>query len=91
VFLYDPSYSIDLGLQKKFLKDALTVRVSVNDIFWQSYWTGYSRFNGLYALGEGRNDTRRVGINLNYSFGNQQVKARKRNTGIESEAKRVGG
>ncbi len=89
VFLYDPSFSIDLGLQKKFLKEALTVRLSVNDIFWQSYWSGYSRFNGLYSLGEGRNDTRRVGINLNYNFGNQQVKTRKRETGIDAEAKRV--
>jgi iron complex outermembrane recepter protein len=91
VFLYDPSYSIDLGLQKKFFREALTVRLSASDIFWQSYWSGYSRFNGLYSIGEGRNDTRRVGINLNYNFGNQQVKTRKRDTGLESEAKRVGG
>jgi iron complex outermembrane recepter protein len=90
VFLFDPSWSLDLGLQKKFLKEALTVRLSASDLFYQSYWSGISTFNGLKSIGSGRNDNRRVGINLNYVFGNQNVKSANRKTGIEAEAGRVG-
>jgi iron complex outermembrane recepter protein len=89
VFLFESSYSLDFGLQKKFLKDQLTVRLSASDIFYQSYWSGYSKFNGLLSEGSGRNDTRRVGINLNYLFGNQNVKARNRKSGMDAEAGRV--
>jgi hypothetical protein len=48
-----------------------------------------SEFNGLVSEGNGNWDSRRVGLSLSYSFGNQQVKSRKRETGIEEAAKRV--
>ena len=52
-------------------------------------WKGVSEFNGLKSEGNGRMDMRFVSLSLNYSFGNQNVKSRKRKTGIESESKRV--
>jgi len=90
VFEYDPSYSINLGLQRKFINDQLNVRVSANDIFFQSGWSGVSEFNGLISEGQGNWDSRRVSLSLSYNFGNQNVKSRKRKTGIEEESKRVG-
>ncbi len=91
VFVYDPSYSIDLGVQKKFLKDKLTVRLSANDIFYQSWWSGVSKFDGMVSEGSGKWDSRRVGASLSYRFGNDNVKSRQRQTGLEEEGKRVGG
>lgn len=91
VFLYEPSWSLDLGLQRKFFKDRLNVRVNANDIFYESGWDGISEFDGLISEGFGRWDSRRVNLSLSYLFGNQQVKSRKRNTGLEEEAGRVGG
>lgn len=91
VFLYEPSWSLDLGLQRKFLKDRLNVRINANDIFYESGWDGISEFNGLISEGSGRWDSRRVNLSLSYNFGNQNVKSRKRNTGLEEEAGRVGG
>ncbi|MBL7826103.1 MAG: TonB-dependent receptor [Saprospiraceae bacterium] len=91
VFLYESSWSLDLGLQKKFLHDKLNVRLSASDIFYESGWDGYSDFNGLYSTGGGRWDSRRVSLSLNYRFGNDNVKTRRRETSIEAEQKRVGG
>ncbi len=90
VFKYDSSWSLNLGIQKKFLNDQLNVRVSANDIFYQSGWSGVSNFDGLVSAGRGNWDSRRVSLSLSYNFGNQKVKSRKRKTGIEEESKRVG-
>lgn len=90
VFVYDPSWSLDIGLQRKFLKERLNLRLTFSDLFYQSYWSGYSRFNGLYSEGSGRWDSRRAGISLGYNFGNDNVKSRQRSTGLEEEKKRVG-
>jgi len=91
VFIYESSWSLDLGLQRKFLQDRLNVRLGASDLFYQSGWDGYSDFDGLLAYGGGRWDSRRVSLSLGYRFGNENVKSRKRSTGIETEAGRVGG
>lgn len=90
VFEYNETWSLNLGLQRKFLQDKLNVRISANDIFYESGWDGVSSFDGLQSFGNGRWDSRRVGMSLSYAFGNQNVKSRKRKTGLEEEAKRVG-
>lgn len=90
VFEYDETWSLNLGLQRKFLNDQLNVRLAANDIFFESGWNGVSRFNGLESFGNGNWDSRTVSLSLNYTFGNQNVKSRKRKTSIESEAGRVG-
>ena len=91
VFLYDPSYSLNLGLQRKFINDKMNVRLSVGDITYQSGWSGSSRFNGQIGNGQGNWDSRRASLSISYDLGNSNVKSRKRNTGIEAESKRVGG
>ncbi len=90
VFEYESSWSLNLGLQRKFLNDQANVKLAVNDIFYESYWEGFSNFAGLESYGSGRNDTRRVSLSASYNFGNQKVKSRKRKTGLEEESKRVG-
>ncbi len=89
VFLYDSSYSLNLGLQKKFLNDLMNVKLSANDVTYQSGWSGFSDFDGLLGEGNGRWDSRRISVSMSYNFGNSNVKSRKRSTGIEDESKRV--
>lgn len=91
VFEYEDNWSLDLGLQKSFFNDRLSIKLTANDIFYKSGWRGTSNFAGLYAEGSGRWDSRRVGINLSYKFGNDKVKVTKRKSGIEEESRRVGG
>lgn len=90
VFIYESSWSLDLGLQKKFLNDQLNVRLSASDLFYETGWDGVSEFNGLISAGGGRWDSRRISLSMSYNFGNQNVKSRRRNTGLEDEAKRLG-
>jgi len=89
VFLYRPSGSLNLGLQKKFFAEKLNVKLSANDILFTTGWRGESSFNGLVSEGNGWYDSRRMSLALSYNFGNMNVKSRKRKTGLEDESKRV--
>ncbi len=89
VFVYESSWSLDIGLQRKFLKERLNVKLSASDLFYQSGWNGVSSFDGLVSSGSGRWDSRRLSLSIGYRFGNENVKSRKRSTGIETEAGRV--
>ncbi len=89
VFRYDVQWSLNLGLQKKFLDEKLNIKLSLQDIFYESGWSGVSEFNGLISAGAGRWDSRRVALSASYNFGNQKVKSRKRKSGLEEERNRV--
>ncbi|MCB0572201.1 MAG: TonB-dependent receptor [Phaeodactylibacter sp.] len=91
VFKYDPNWSLDIGLQRKFFNDKLNARLTVSDIFYETGWSGVSEFNGLVSSGSGAWDSRRASLSLSYRFGNENVKSRRRNTGLQEEAGRVGG
>lgn len=84
-------YGVDAGLQRSFLNDKATVKVSVSDIFNTMKWGGVSDFGGLYIQTSGGWESRQLKLNLTYNFGNEQVKgARKRKTGLEEESSRIG-
>ena len=89
VFRYEPSWSLDVGLQRKFMKDQLNVKLSGNDLFNQSGWRGVSKFNGQTSYGRGNWDSRRISLTISYSFGNSKIKSRNRKTGIEEETGRI--
>lgn len=89
VFKYNPTWSLNLGLQRKFMDNKLNVRLAFQDVFFKSGWSGYSEFDGLRSEGSGQYDSRRGSLSVSYNFGNNKVKSRKRSTGIESEESRV--
>jgi len=81
--------SVDLGLQKKLFDGKGKLKLSMNDIFYTSPWSGRSDFGGMVLSGTGAYDSRKFGINFSYLFGNQNVRSRKRKTGSESESNRI--
>lgn len=91
VFRYEPQWSLNFGIQKKFFDNKLTAKLSIQDIFQTAGWSGSSEFNGLTATGFGEWDSQRIAASLNYKFGNDKVKTSKRKTGIEDESGRLGG
>lgn len=91
VFEMDPNWKLDIGLQRKFLKDKLSARLTATDIFYTSNWSGNADFNGLRYYGQGFRDSRRISVNLSYNFSNQNLKPKNRKKGLENEGNRVGG
>jgi iron complex outermembrane recepter protein len=89
-FKMEDMWGVDAGLQKRFMKGKMNLKVSVNDIFYSQKWSGESNFGALYMTVNGRGDSRRFRVNLSYNFGNEQVKtARDRRTGLEDEKNRI--
>ncbi|MCB0646395.1 MAG: TonB-dependent receptor [Saprospiraceae bacterium] len=89
VFLYDPSYSLDFGLQRKFLNDKLNLRITASDVTYQSGWSGISKFNGQTSYGRGNWDSRRIGLSLSYMMGNTKLSNKKKNTALDAESERI--
>jgi iron complex outermembrane recepter protein len=82
--------SLDVAVQKKVLRDKMSVRLSVSDLLFTSPWSGVTQFGGVRINGNGGWESRQVRLNLSYNFGNRQVKnARQRAIGMEEESKRI--
>lgn len=83
---------IDVGFQKQVLKKQGTVKLSFTDIFLTNPWKAKSDFGGLYLDGGGKWESQTIRMSFSWRFGNSQVKAaRQRQTGLETEAKRIKG
>ncbi len=81
---------VDLGIQKQLMQKKATIKLSVTDIFHTNPWTATSDFGGLYIKGGGNWESQTVRVSFSYRFGSNQVKAaRQRQTGLESESKRI--
>ena len=88
----DPQGGVDVGLQKQLLKDNATLKVSATDIFHTAPWTAENNFGGLYIKGGGSWESQTFRLSFSWRFGSKQISAsRQRQTGLESESKRIKG
>ena len=81
--------SLDLAVQKKVWKDKINVRMAVSDVFFTSPWRGDFTFGELSIRGNGGFESRQFRLNLSYIFGNSNVKATQRKTGVDDENGRI--
>ena len=86
----DQMWSMDLGVQKKFMDDKASVKLSISDVFRTNRWSGVTYFGDQFIDASGINDSRRVRISMSIALGRKDVKSRKRKTGLEDEAGRIG-
>lgn len=81
---------VNIGIQKKILKDKGNLKLSVNDLFYTKVNKG--TINNL-ALTDANyhnvGDSRFVSLTFTYSFGKNLAKERKQGNGAESEQRRV--
>jgi hypothetical protein len=82
---------VDAGIQKSVLNNNGTVRISATDIFHTANtWRAYNNFGGLIANVKVGMETQTVRVSFTYRLGNNILKAsRQRQTGLESESKRI--
>jgi len=88
-FKMEEMWSLNAGLSKKILDGRGSLKLSINDIFKTNIWRGRSVFGDLDMSARGGWDSRRVRVNFSYLLGNNQVKSRRRNTGLEDESSRI--
>ncbi len=80
--------SLNIGLQKKW--DNWTVKLTGNDILYTVPWRGTTKFGDLFIDGRGGSDSRTVQFYVSHSFGNKDVKVKKRRkSAIENEENRI--
>ncbi len=85
-----PQGAVDLGLQKQILKKAGSIKIAATDIFHTAPWSAISDFGGVYIRGGGNWESQTVRVSFSYRFGSAQIKSsRDRQTGLETEAKRI--
>ncbi|MES2006051.1 MAG: outer membrane beta-barrel protein [Bacteroidota bacterium] len=85
--------SVDLGIQKLFLDKKLVLKIAATDIFRTTVpYRAVNDFGGLVLRIWVKRETQTARISISYRFGSNSVKAgRKRQTGLEAEAKRIQG
>lgn len=82
--------SLNLGLQRNWLDDRLTVRLTVSDVFFTSPWRADMRFGELYINGTGGWESRQLSLNASFAFGNKEVKQKRSiRRSIEDEEGRI--
>ena len=82
--------SMDLGVQKQFLKSKATVKLNVNDVFNTIKFHANSNYNGTQLRIDETHDSRNVHVAFTYRFGSSQIKgARQHKTGLEAEGNRI--
>ena len=60
---------MDLAVQKNFLEDKFSFRMSMSDVFFTSPWRGDTQFGDVLIQGNGGWESRQIRVNLNYTFG----------------------
>ncbi len=84
--------AVDIGLQKQILQKKASIKISATDIFHTAPWKATNDFGGLYIRGGGAWESQTFRASFSWRFGNSQVKSsRQRQTGLESESKRIKG
>lgn len=91
IFKSQPIGGMDAGLQWKFDEDRGSIKLSMGDLFRTMMWGGKSDFGAQYVEANGRWEARQYRVNFSYTFGNQKVKSRKRETGLDDTKGRLGG
>lgn len=90
ISLIEPIFNLSVGVQKAILKKNGTLRLNVTDVAYTANYRGTTQFANIDETFRTRRETRIATLALTYRFGKGTVTpARRRNTGSESEQRRV--
>lgn len=84
--LYREVWQLSAGIQKRFFRDKMGIKLSVNDIFWKHFYTGRGDFGGTRTQDSFKWDNRVAMLTLNYRFGKRIALAKEE----ESSPERIG-
>jgi hypothetical protein len=83
--------AMDVGVKKQILDGDGTISLTVGDVLGTAGWASVNDFTpGLYMTGRGTWESQTVRLNVDYKFGNKNVKgSRQRKTGTEDINSRI--
>ena len=80
-----PRYSIDIGLQRRILKNHGTIKVAVSDILNTASGGAYAKYDNVDIEVMNKWESRRLNITFNYRFGKDDFKTRANRSTSSSE------
>lgn len=88
--IVSPQWSIDVGIQKRLLKDALVVKLSISDLFNTLEYRLKRDFGGLYYQNHSKWVSQQLRLTFSYKFGNIKLKGPKnRENGLKDLRNRI--
>lgn len=93
VFAIDGFGVLNFGVNQPIMKNKGSIRFGVRDVLWSQKIKGSSRYGTVDAAFRQQQESRVISLNFTYRFSKGTLKAqqRKRASGAEDEANRVGG
>jgi iron complex outermembrane receptor protein len=93
VFAIDGFGVLNFGVNQPIMKNKGSIRFGVRDVLWSQKIKGSSQYGSVDAAFRQQQESRVISVNFTYRFSKGSLKAqqRKRTTGAEDEANRVGG
>lgn len=85
LFIISPKGNVDIGLSKRLMNNRAKLNISVSDLFYTDNTDVVINQDDIDLQVIQRNDTRRVTVNFQYSFGNQKVQSTKQRTTASAE------
>ncbi|SHF39845.1 outer membrane beta-barrel protein [Flavisolibacter ginsengisoli] len=86
----ESSYAVNLGVQKSFCENKVTVRINASSLFGPHQYRAHYLGSGLDIRWVNEWEGRRINLNISYKFGNQKLKdSRKKRDALEDEKGRV--
>jgi len=80
-----PHSSIDVGFQRRILKDQGTIKIAVSDIFNKASGGAYAKYGNVDIDVQNKWDSRKLNITFNYRFGKTDFKTRANRATASSE------
>ena len=80
-----PRSSVDVGFQRRILKDQGTLKIAVSDIFNKASGGAYAKYGNVDIDVQNKWDSRKLNITFNYRFGKADFKTRANRATASSE------
>lgn len=89
IFIMKPMSNITVGIQKTFLKDKGSLKLSFSDIFWKSRWRSSVQYQNMDISMQAYNSSRMMNLTFTYKFGNSKAQYQKKESGASDELDRI--
>jgi hypothetical protein len=90
LFEIEDQYSVDLGVQKTFVNNKATIKLSARDILGTLKSKAFVKYDNINLISRNSWDSQKVSLTFSYRFGQDDLKpSRQRSTGMDEQRNRI--